>query len=120
MQFWLIDNGEKSGPLEDYEIRELIRKGEVSSDRKIWHEGADGWISAGEVAVLKSEFEQKLEPPPIPEELKEKPPFLYWRRFGARWFDYMLYHLILFAIFRAGDCRFFLIRKQSHRWGGFF
>ncbi len=101
MQFWLIDNGEKSGPLEDYEIRELIRKGEVSSDRKIWHEGADGWISAGEVAVLKSEFEQKLEPPPIPEELKDLQPFFYLRRGGARGLAYMLYLLMLFSLLRA-------------------
>ena len=103
MQFWLIEDGEKSGPFEDYEIREMIRKGEISASRKIWHEGAEGWIPACEVRVLESEFEKlQVEPPPVPEELKVRPPFLYWRRFGARWFDYMLYHLILFAIFRAG------------------
>jgi len=102
MQFWLIDNGEKSGPFEDYEIREMIRKGEVTAYRKIWHEGADGWISAKEVSVLQSEFEKAVEPLPIPEELLPKPPFLYWRRFGARWFDCSLYLVIIFGLFKAG------------------
>ena len=103
MQFWLIEDGEKSGPFEDYEIREMIRKGEISASRKIWHEGAEGWIPTCEVRVLESEFEKlQVEPTPVPEELKVRPPFLYWRRFGARWFDYMLYYLILFAVFRAG------------------
>jgi uncharacterized RDD family membrane protein YckC len=103
MQFWLIEDGEKSGPFEDYEIREMIRIGKVSASRKIWHEGADGWIPAGEVSVLQSEFEKtQVEPPPVPDELKVKPPFLFWRRFGARWFDYLLYQLILLAVFRIG------------------
>ncbi len=120
MQFWLIEDGEKSGPLEDYEIRELIRKGEVSSDRKIWHEGADGWISAGEVAVLKSEFERKFEPPPIPEKLKAKPPFLYWRRFGARWFDFLLYSLILFTVYRLGGIKLLPDPKEPISMGKVF
>jgi len=103
MQFWLIEDGEKRGPFEDYEVREMIRKGEISATRKIWHEGAEGWISAREVGVLKSEFEKlRVEPPPIPKELLVKPPFLYWRRFGARWFDYSLYLLLILAVFRAG------------------
>ena len=103
MQFWLIEDGEKSGPFEDYEIREMIGKGEITASRKIWHEGAEGWIAAREVRVLENEFEKiEVESPPVPEEELVKPPFLFWRRFGARWFDFLLYHLILFVIFRVG------------------
>ena len=49
MQYWLIEDGEKKGPLEDYEVRDMIRKGKVTGESKIWHEGADGWVSASEV-----------------------------------------------------------------------
>ena len=102
MQYWLIEDGEKNGPLEDYEVRDMIRKGKVTGESKIWHEGADGWVSASEVRVFENEFEKKLQPPPIPEELKEPPPFLYWRRFGARWFDVVVYGLIMMIIYRIG------------------
>ena len=45
----------------------------ISASRKIWHEGAEGWIPACEVRVLESEFEKlQVEPPPVPEELKVK------------------------------------------------
>ena len=69
----MVEDGESSGPFEDYEIRELIRSGKVTAESKIWHEGADGWIEAREVRVLEHEFEKRqVEPPPIPEELMAK------------------------------------------------
>ena len=42
MILWIIQDGEKRGPLEDYEVREMIREGKVGRDTRVWHEGADG------------------------------------------------------------------------------
>ena len=52
MILWIIQDGKKSGPLEDYEVREMIREGKVSRDTRVWHEGADGWLSASDLGVL--------------------------------------------------------------------
>lgn len=93
MVFWLIKDGEKAGPFEDYTLREMIRAGEVTAESKVWHEGAEGWMAASTVSILANEFEKKEAlPPPLPIII---PPFLAWRRFGARVFDYFLYLLIL-------------------------
>ena len=102
MLFWIIKEGEKTGPLEDYDLREMIREGEVTSDTRIWHEGAEGWLPAGEVELLDGAFFEKVEEaPPIPIEIV-MPPFLAWRRFGARIFDFFLYQLIFMAVLRVG------------------
>jgi len=95
MVFWLIKDGEKTGPFEDYTLREMIRAGEVTAESKVWHEGADGWMAAATVSILAKEFEKKeAVPPPLPIII---PPFLAWRRLGARVFDFFLYMLILFS-----------------------
>ena len=72
----------------------------------IWYSDLEEWTPIGEVELFASEFsvttvtEENVEgylaqldeeeaavpkPPPIPTELH------IWRRFGARWFDYMAY-----------------------------
>ena len=96
MTFWIIRDGQKKGPFEDYQFREMIRAGQVDADHKVWHEGADGWLRADQVGVLEGEFaeEKEVEPPPLP---VEREPFRPWRRFGARFFDFFLYSLILTA-----------------------
>ncbi|MDA7539418.1 DUF4339 domain-containing protein [Akkermansiaceae bacterium] len=38
MILWIIKDGEKSGPLEDYEVREMIREGKVDRDTRVWHD----------------------------------------------------------------------------------
>lgn len=93
MILWIIKDGEKSGPLEDYEVREMIREGKVDRDTRVWHEGADGWLSASDLGVLASEFK-------VPKEKQEaiqvRPaPFRAWPRLGARMIDYLIYELIL-------------------------
>lgn len=91
----MIQDGEKKGPFEDYQFREMIRAGEVEADKRVWHEGAEGWRRADEVAILEAEFEEQVvEPPPLP---VEREPFRPVRRFGARFFDAFLYSLILTA-----------------------
>lgn len=109
MVLWIIRDGEKSGPFEDYEVREMIRMGDVNRETKVWHEGAGGWVCAEEVSVLGGEFEEvAVVPPPIP---LMREPFRAWRRFGARAFDSFLYSLILAAVARLADVS--LIPKEG-------
>ena len=93
MILWIIQDGKKLGPLEDYEVREMIREGKVSRDTRVWHEGADGWLSASDLGVLANEFV-------APEEKRELiqirlTPFRAWPRLGARLIDYLIYESIL-------------------------
>ena len=104
MKFWINQDGEKKGPIEDYELREMIRDEEVNADTLVWYEDADGWGKASEVALLSSEFSVKeTEPPPVP---VSPAPFLMWRRVGARWFDFLLYQLLILIAFRVGGMAF--------------
>ena len=57
MEIWLIEDGEKRGPYEDYEIRERIRRDELSEDVQMWYEGAERWMPAKEVHFFEAEFE---------------------------------------------------------------
>lgn len=101
MILWIIQKGEKVGPFEDYQLREMIREGEVERETRVWHEGAEGWLPAHEVSVLKGEFVKKeVLPPPLPVEVA-MPPFHAWRRLGARVFDYFLYQLIFVSVLRG-------------------
>jgi uncharacterized RDD family membrane protein YckC len=98
MLLWIIEDGTTKGPFEDYVVREMIRDGEIHEDTRIWHEGAEGWLKAREIPALEGEFLLKeVVPPPIPIAM---PPFLAWRRFGARTFDFFLYQLIFLTVLR--------------------
>ncbi len=117
MQFWYIEEGEKKGPLADYEIRDLIKKKTITRDTRVWHEGADDWLEAHQVGLLAREF-APAEPPPIPVILKQ-PVFHPWRRLGARWFDVILYQLILVVIFRLAGWQFIPLTPEDvtlFRW----
>ena len=95
MDFWLIRNGEKSGPLPDYEIRSKIESGELGPDDPAWSEGMPGWMPLKSIALFSEFFDRPIEavetpppgeaPPPLPD-----PPAVY-RRFWARWFDLFVY-----------------------------
>lgn len=103
MDIWIIRNGEKTGPIHDYEVRHKIEDGELSPDTPAWHEGLDSWKSLGEIDLFKREFDLPLpvaESPSIfirPLEADELPTppvqrqLLLGRRFWARWFDLCLY-----------------------------
>lgn len=125
MEFWLVIEGEKEGPFLDFDLRSRIRQGEVSAEQKVWYSDLDSWTPIGEVELFANEFEAsdvstvteenveayiaQLEeelgeelasapaPPPIPADLH------LWRRFGARWFDYLAYLAILFWWAVAAD-----------------
>ncbi|MDQ8191310.1 RDD family protein [Roseibacillus persicicus] len=113
MEFWLNKDGEKDGPILDFELRSRIRAGEVKKEQKIWYSDLDEWTPIGEVEIFANEFapevvtEENVEeylgklereepkavtPPPVPVELH------LWRRFGGRWFDYLVYLMTFFLL----------------------
>jgi uncharacterized RDD family membrane protein YckC len=96
MEIWIIRDGEKTGPLHDFEIRRQIEAGQLASTTPAWHEGQAEWQPLGEIDLFKREFElaaarpadpgdQRPQPPPLPQ------PTRYSRRFWARWLDLSLY-----------------------------
>lgn len=95
MDFWLIRDGEKTGPLPDYEIRSKIEAGDLGPDDPVWSEGLSGWVPLKSVGLFSELFERPIEveepaspqvsPPPLP-----ATPAVY-RRFWARWFDLISY-----------------------------
>lgn len=103
MDIWLIRNGEKTGPIHDYEIRHKIEDGQLEPTTQAWHEGLPNWMPLGEIDLFKREFQitrpyqapslfpeavasSDVGPPPQP-----SPSPLLGRRFWARWFDLSLY-----------------------------
>ncbi len=103
MDIWIILNGEKTGPIHDYEIRHKIEDGQLEPTTPAWHEGLPTWLPLVEIDLFRREFQL---PPPIPEHpsfseslpdsdqsLPPQPPPspLLGRRFWARWFDLCLY-----------------------------
>jgi uncharacterized RDD family membrane protein YckC len=101
MDIWIIQDGEKSGPIHDFEIRHRIESGELSADTPAWHEGLATWRPLGEIDLFHGEFEKEKpkaatespyaspkeasQPPPLPSQ-----PHLI-RRFWARWLDLYLF-----------------------------
>ena len=62
MDIWIIQNGEKIGPLHDFEIRRKIETGELPRETPAWHEGLAGWKSLAEIEVFSREFELAAKP----------------------------------------------------------
>ncbi|MEI7908173.1 MAG: RDD family protein [Verrucomicrobiota bacterium] len=107
MDIWIIRNGEKVGPIHDYEARRKIESGELTRDTPAWHEGLDAWRPLGEIAIFKDEFNwvhlDDLDSGPTHEEEEAAllaaaavpPPLpigpVLWRRFWARWLDIHVY-----------------------------
>lgn len=98
MDIWIIRDGEKSGPIHDFEVRRQIQAGELQATTAAWHEGQAEWKPLGEIELFKREFEPRPaastrpsviddfpQPPPLPQ------PTRFGRRFWARWFDLSLY-----------------------------
>jgi len=106
MEIWIVQNGEKVGPIHDYEVRRKIEAGELTRDIPAWHEGLDAWRPLGEIALFKDEFDWvhlgDLDATPTPEEEElampgvARPPLspsgqMLGRRFWARWLDIHVY-----------------------------
>ncbi|MEI6177628.1 MAG: RDD family protein [Verrucomicrobiota bacterium] len=98
MDIWIILDGEKSGPIHDFDIRKKIESGELPATTPAWHEGLGAWRPLSEISLFSSEFDRPLaepEPSPVPRQdsaggplpppLPEKTYLI--RRFWARWLD---------------------------------
>lgn len=99
MDIWIIRDGEKFGPIHDFEVRRKIETGELTAGTHAWHEGLGSWRPLIEIELFTREFEIAATPPVqenSPRTYGNTPPPLpvqthYVRRFWARWFDLMLY-----------------------------
>jgi len=127
MKIWLLENGERTGPHEIYDIRDRITNDELHADTPAWYEGANGWVTLGDVATYSSYFkkpatiealheEEKLTSELIeslekeiantdsgPDSRPDSPRFknepLYpIRRFFARMLDISLYTIMLYIV----------------------
>lgn len=99
MDIWIIRDGEKTGPVHDFEIRRKIEAGELPPTTPAWHEGLDSWKPLVEIDLFTREFQRPI-PPPLPAtqfpgqaDAPTAPPqtTYYQRRFWARWLDLSLY-----------------------------
>jgi uncharacterized RDD family membrane protein YckC len=102
MEVWIIRDGEKVGPIHDFEIRRQIEMGELPASTPAWHEGSGDWKPLIEIELFRREFERVAEPEipdePAPEERQGPPPLpvkpAFIRRFWARWLDLSLYSVV--------------------------
>lgn len=98
MEVWIVEDGEKRGPFQTYELRDRIERKELNGDELSWHKDQDEWLPLRELDVFRGEFEESAPelfiPPPLP---SSPHPFL---RFWAHWFDVFLYQLCVFALVR--------------------
>jgi uncharacterized RDD family membrane protein YckC len=103
MDIWIIQDGEKTGPIHDFDVRKKIEAGELPADTPAWHEGLSAWRPLVEIDLFSREFDRPIESheeagePSAhkPERGPESPPPLHQphsiRRFWARWFDLYLF-----------------------------
>ncbi|MCX6867383.1 MAG: RDD family protein [Verrucomicrobia bacterium] len=115
MDLWIIQNGEKIGPIHDFDVRKKIECGELLATTPAWHEGLSAWRPLIEISLFEREFDRPVEdhdtpyaspaddagspaPPPLPAAHG------LIRRFWARWLDLCLFAgvwwIVLWAIGR--------------------
>jgi len=63
LQIYLLQDGEKRGPLSVYDVAEQVRSGKAGRDTLGWCQGSDGWVRLDELPPTSSIF---VEPPPRP------------------------------------------------------
>ena len=52
MEIWIIKDGERSGPYQDFEVRRRINAGEWDESTPAWHEGMKEWGVLGGIEYL--------------------------------------------------------------------
>lgn len=108
MDIWLIEDGEKTGPFQSYEVHDRIDRGELNGEEMAWHESRSDWVALREMEMFgtiflmreeeEGEASESGEAPDIPPPLPNRPrPFV---RFWARWFDLHLYAIVVFGLIR--------------------
>ena len=91
MEIWLIEDKQRTGPFQDYEVRERIERGEVTGETMAWHKDQQDWLPLKEVAAFASAFERQaavvpeVVPPPLPPRVVAVSWGEIWMRFLARW-----------------------------------
>lgn len=114
MDLWIIQNGEKIGPIHDFDVRKMIENGELPATTPAWHEGLTAWKPLAEISLFEREYERPPEtcdapgapagdvPDPSVVPLAQDASCLI-RRFWARWFDLHLFVGVWwFAMWAAG------------------
>lgn len=114
MEIFIVQDGEKRGPLTRYRIREMLRNDEVSGDTKGWVKGEEAWkplrdiepvlalIQEVERERLDAKLAEDTDVPTLPPEPSVPPGSLATHamsRFGARMFDLMLFQTIALYLF---------------------
>ncbi|MDQ3192930.1 MAG: SPFH domain-containing protein [Bacteroidota bacterium] len=64
IQFFMVANGQQTGPFNEIAIKQMIQQGNLKQESLVWKEGMAEWLAAGTVPELKNLFQQS--PPPIP------------------------------------------------------
>jgi len=102
MDFWIIRDGEKAGPIPDYEIRSKLEAGELQASDPAWCDGMSGWLPLSEISAFAGHFEKpepEPAPPPLPVYVMPTVArFPVWRRFWARWFDLHVYGAVWWTL----------------------
>ncbi len=129
MKIWLLENDNRTGPHEIFDVRDRISSGELTGDTPAWYEGAGDWTTLDQVPAYSSYFkkpasmvlieeeEKRISEPidSLEKELAESgirpdlPDFQNEslepvRRFFARLFDIFFYTVLLVIIkIKMGD-----------------
>ena len=78
MAIWVIKDGQREGPYEDQDVRELVYEGTYSDCDPAIRDGEFDWTSLGLLLGREEAAGQEVEPPPIepppPELLPAEPP----------------------------------------------
>lgn len=113
MDIWIVQDGEKTGPFPDYEIRTRIHARTLSADTPAWHAGLDAWRPLDQMELFKRDFSSESPstatsaegagvfipvPPPLP---KFETRAYAGRRFWARWLDLYLFAAVAWLVLWA-------------------
>lgn len=96
MDIWIVRDGEKAGPFQDFEIRRKIGTREIDGSTAAWYEGMSEWKRLEEIPLFQNEFAPKIPEAVVSEAVfgapaPEPDQPAYLRRFFARWFDLYTY-----------------------------
>ncbi len=59
MEIWIVENGEKQGPFQTYEVRDRIESEELTGEELAWHKDQDQWVALKEMDVFQGEFSDR-------------------------------------------------------------